>query len=342
MSHEITIREDGFAEAAFALTPAWHGLGTVLDHHMTSAEAMEKAGLDWQVLQEPVYRKRDTVTGPKFREVSEAFLNVRSDISGPAGELGFVTDHYQVVQNTEAFKFLDSLVEDNKMRYESAFSLRGGKTVCMLALMPGAHEVAKGDHLLDYIMLSMAHDGTGAIHFGPTSVRVVCANTHRLAIGGKGIKRLSINHKGNIQQKLEEAKEILLLAGEKLENHSAIAKRLAEHKITGKEWAHYLDLMCPLLDPMDPDFTERRNNAVLETRMSIQDCFRNERQALAANTAWAAYNAITEHIDHLPRRGRGRRRAEARFNTTLYGMGQDMKERALQGACRMADIQYAI
>lgn len=30
MSHEITVREDGVAEAAFALQPAWHGLGGLL------------------------------------------------------------------------------------------------------------------------------------------------------------------------------------------------------------------------------------------------------------------------------------------------------------------------
>jgi len=44
MAHEITVREDGFAEAAFAMEPAWHGLGTVFGHAMNSAEALSAAG----------------------------------------------------------------------------------------------------------------------------------------------------------------------------------------------------------------------------------------------------------------------------------------------------------
>jgi hypothetical protein len=40
MAHEITVRADGTAEAAFAMTPAWHGLGVVLDHPMLSKEAL--------------------------------------------------------------------------------------------------------------------------------------------------------------------------------------------------------------------------------------------------------------------------------------------------------------
>jgi hypothetical protein len=35
MAHDITIRDNGIAEAAFALTPAWHNLGTVLDQPWT-------------------------------------------------------------------------------------------------------------------------------------------------------------------------------------------------------------------------------------------------------------------------------------------------------------------
>ena len=33
----------------------WHGLGTSVNHAMTSEEALELAGLNWTVKSEPVY-----------------------------------------------------------------------------------------------------------------------------------------------------------------------------------------------------------------------------------------------------------------------------------------------
>jgi hypothetical protein len=60
-------------------------------------------------------------------------------------------------------------------------------------------------------------------------------------------------------------------------------------------------------------------------------------------TAWAAFNAVTEHIDHLPRRGATpERKAEARFNVCLYGPGRDMKERAFQAACKFAENELVL
>jgi len=99
--------------------------------------------------------------------------------------------------------------------------------------------------------------------------------------------------------------------------------------------------MCPELDPHDPDWTERREEAISATRLAIRDAWSNERQMLPGieRSAWAAFSAVTEHIDHLPRRGATReRKAEARFNVTLYGAGRDMKKRAFETACRFAGL----
>ena len=338
MSHEITIREDGFAEAAYSLKPAWHDLGQVYDHAMSSEEALEGAGLDWTIKQSEVCRY--PVTDPPVL-VPGARLNIRSDTNL---ELGLVTEHYKPVQNVEAFEFLDALIDEGQMMYESAFSLNGGKRVVMLAQMPGVFQVVKDDPLINYIMLSMSHDGFEAMHFGPTSVRVVCANTHRLAVEEKGsmIKRLSISHKGDIKEKLHQAKLILSKAKDQLDDYNHSAVELANKKLSKDDWKKFLDIMCPELDPLDPDFTERRARNLSETRSAITQCYNNDKQLTAPHTAWAAFNAFTEHVDHLPRRGAGRRQAEARFNVTFWGVGRDMKQRAYELACKMADTQAAV
>jgi len=139
---------------------------------------------------------------------------------------------------------------------------------------------------------------------------------------------------------MQQARAILGLASEKFSQYAEIGKQLAVRWLNKAEFGEYLDIMCPQLDPRDPDYTDRRANAIAETRMAITGTYHNERQSTAPDSAWAAFQACVEHIDHLPRRGATKeRKAEARFNVLLYGAGRDMKERAFQTACKFADIK---
>ena len=357
MSHEITERPDGTAEAAFAMTPAWHGLGTVLDHAMTSAEALEAAQLDWEVEQWPVgvaqmpdqedcdqeeesssdvSDSANPYEAAIWHPQSGVFGNVRSD-NGTL--LGLVSSRYQVVQNIEAFAFLDALIEEESMEYEAAFSLRGGKMVCLLARMPSMVEIVDGDAVVRYLLMSLTHDATGSIKFGPCSTRVVCNNTYQVALGEGTVKDLAIPHVGNINEKLDRARQIIGLANDEFGLLEEQYKQLAQAEFSHDDWRRYLDILCPIPDEADPDYTKRRADNIIDTRTMINACYTNERQALAPNTAWAAFNAVTEHIDHLPRRGATpQSKAEARFNVTMYGAGRDQKERAFVAACRIAGI----
>ena len=349
MSHEITERADGTAVAAFALTPAWHGLGTVLDHAMSSQEALTAAQLDWEVVQRPMAigtpRTIETPDGPTetllWEEYPTVKVNVRDDNNL---FLGLVSERYTVVQNTEAFQFVDALVEEGQMQYESAFSLAGGRRVVLLARLPDVDYITDDDALKRYILMSLTHDGTGAIKFGPCNVRVVCANTYAIALKEGTVRDLTIRHTGRIDGKLEEARGILSMANTRFDEHSSTARDLAAKKMTTDEWATYLDVMCPRIPKEDPDYTELRAKRISETRSAITDCYHNDRQRLPgiAGSAWAAFNAVTEHIDHLPRRGATpRQKAETRFNVTLAGPGRDMKARAFDAACRIAGIVTA-
>lgn len=334
MSHEITIREDGFAEAAFSLKPAWHGLGTTFDHMMTTKEAQDASGLSgWTVMQQDVFRfsnRGNCQKVPGYR------INLRSDNDHI---LGMVSDEYKVVQNLEAFEFLDELVEGHEMLYESAFSLYSGRRVVMLARMPGYREIVKDDPILPYVLLSLSHDGTAAIRFGPTAVRVVCANTYAMAERKGGLKGLSICHTGDIKSKLAEARNILAVADERFAQYAEISQQLAQRQLSLDEWLEFVDIMCPQPHPNDPNYTPRRAEKLANTRLAIFIAYKNERQSTAPETAWAAFNAVAEHIDHLPRRGATQQaKAEARFNVCLYGPGRDMKERAFQTACRFANV----
>ena len=108
MSHEININEEtGKANVFVVKEPAWHGLGTVVQEAVTAEEAIQLAGLDFDVIKQPVLYE---VNG-EVREVPHNHAIVRSDNSDV---LGVVGDVYTPLQNREAFKFFDALVSEKE------------------------------------------------------------------------------------------------------------------------------------------------------------------------------------------------------------------------------------
>ena len=108
----------------------WHGLGRIVMDAPASREALELAGLDWQVESRNIYSGNSAVI-PGYR------ANVRSTDNAV---LGVVSDRYRIVQNEEAFQFTDDLLGEG-VTYETAGSLQGGKKVwiinCFLGFLIG-------------------------------------------------------------------------------------------------------------------------------------------------------------------------------------------------------------
>lgn len=354
MSHDITVRSDGIAEAVFALKPAWHGLGTVLDHPPTAAEAMVAAHLDWTVLQRQVAvgipEKIDSPEGAvevnRYYDIDGQLANVRSD---NGFFLGFVTERYQVIQNTEAFGFMDSLLDSGEMTYESAFSLQGGKSVVLLGRLPTEDWITDNDKCLRYILFGLHHDGTGAIRFGPVQERVVCANTYAIALGegnatdlkGCFSKDVAIRHVGDVRDKLNKARMLIQAANESFDRQAETCRMLVGKPMTDRQFMEYLDVLFPVPNRFDALWTPNRETAIRTNRDKIAAAFHNPRQSLPGieNTCWSAYNAVSEVVDHYPRRGKSEaKRAETRFNVTLAGIGMEMKLRAFETAIRFATV----
>lgn len=96
----------------------WHGLGTRVLEAPNSKDVLRLAGLDWNVVQEPIYTETEELIDGYKANVRDADRRV----------LGVVTDRCKVIQNDEAFAFTDALLGEG-VRYESAGSLQNGKKV---------------------------------------------------------------------------------------------------------------------------------------------------------------------------------------------------------------------
>lgn len=148
----------------------WHGLGIRVESALSSTEAIEKSGLNWNVIQRPIMTNNyNLIPGYKanIRDIDEKVL-------------GVVTDRYRVVQNSEAFAFTDSLLGEG-VRYETAGALQDGRKIWLLAKLPDKY-IIEGEQIEPYLVFSSSHDGNGAIKVAMTPIRVVCQNTLNIAL----------------------------------------------------------------------------------------------------------------------------------------------------------------
>ena len=262
----------------------WHGLGTMVQDAPTSEEALRLAGLDWDVLQTPVFMQNGI-------EIPNYKANVRSTDNAC---LGIVTDRYKVVQNKEAFEFTDAIVgetEDGVVKYETAGSLAGGKRIWLLAKMPTKSVV--GDAVDPYMVFTNSHDGSGAIRIAMTPIRVVCQNTLNMAMNSAK-RQWSTKHVGNMQAKLEEARLCLKLANEYMINLDIEADRLANARLYEEQIEEILDEMFPVKE----DATEHKKTNVARLKNNFWTAYGMPDIQKFDGTAWKAINAMSDVVSH--------------------------------------------
>lgn len=203
---------------------AWHKLGQVFDRPMTINEALEASHADYEVALQPIVAMTPEMSqhlaDPNYPmdkyqdEVIASFFpkmkcTMRMDTMQP---LGIVTDSYGVVQNKDAFSFIDTLcsggLTDHAPVIECAGVLGQGERVFVTAKF--SEDIIldnKGDDRVEmYMVFTTSHDGLGSVRCLCTPIRVVCNNTLNAAMSfNKG--SLALRHSANIMQRLDLTNE---------------------------------------------------------------------------------------------------------------------------------------
>ncbi len=298
MAHEITQHDN----VVLHRTPAWHGLGVVVQDAPTPMEALKIAGLDWNVEQWPM-----SATNGETRLMVDDQLNVRMP---GAIKLGIVGQHYKVVQNVELAQFCQDLAEQNDtVRVESAGSIREGRKVWFL-LKGESFSVRSSDEVVPYICVSNGHDGGTAIRATPTTVRVVCSNTLHMVIPDNERELSSrikptafqISHVGDPRKRIEEAKMVLGLYGRTLDTTREFIDQLAAKDVSRESvkrfWLEaYTRTIGPIADVPATATEKKARETALEAMNWVSGRFEQELD-LAGATAWNAANAFTAWLQH--------------------------------------------
>ena len=260
----------------------WHGLGTKVMEAPASKDALRLAGLDWKVVQEPVYTDQGELIAGYRANVRDTDRKV----------LGVVTDRYKIIQNKEAFAFTDTLLGEG-IRYETAGSLQGGRKVWLLAHMPREY-IISGERIRPYLVFFNSHDGSGAVKAAVTPIRVVCSNTLNLALSSAH-RSWSMIHTGNIKGKLEEAQQTLRLADNYMEHLGREFELLQRKKLTEQQVLNYMDQIFP--EEGSVTSQQKKNRERLKEDLKARYFDAPDLKGLG-NTAYRFINAVPDFATH--------------------------------------------
>lgn len=334
MAHELEIKKDGSASMFYAGQAPWHGLGVQVEKELTAFSALRMAQLDWTVEKRKVFFS----AGKAMQEIEDKKAIVRLE---DEKILGVVTNAYEPIQNKDAFEFLDGLVGEGLAMFHTAGSLFGGKRIFISCKLPNSFKIGP-DKIDKYLVAMTSHDGSTAFHIKWTPIRVVCNNTLSAAFKMNNGKvsavsdAVSVYHTKNYKDNMTQARQVLDLTNGYYDRIEECFNKLIEAPMDSKDFQKFTKRLMP-----KPQESAEKDAAAFKANITMWE---NRQAELlktfetgiglkvkgVAGTKWAAYNAVTEYVDHHKNyTGRKNTAEESRMNSIVWGYGAETKKEAL-------------
>lgn len=327
MAHNIHYNEQTGKHSFLSVKEkAWHGLGQIVQDYPTSKAAIEMAGLDYTVEKRKLFTldndnheadPDNEIIVPEI-EVPNYFATIRTDTEQV---LGVVGKDYEVVQNTDAFSFFDSIVGGDGIQYETAGALGNGERIFITAKLPGYIKVGREDLIDQYLFLTTSHDGYGSITAAFTPVRIVCNNTLNAALRNHS-NSIKIRHTANAKERLEQAHKVLGISNQLAGELETIFNQWSRVHVTDAELQRLIRLaMVPNKEVLDSinkgEWDELSTcfnnmcNAVYEYAQTSE----TQTMETTKGSLFGAYNAVTGYFQNV----RTYKNEEAKLKSILYG-----------------------
>lgn len=288
MSHE-------FVEGFFSNNePAWHGLGKVLPVGIWPGkeEAMKLAGHNWKVVEHSA-----------FTDIGGVKVDLKDwkALFKDSGEvLSVVKKTYGVIQNDIPYDLVEAVASEG-VKWHCGITLENGKCV-IVGYLPEAW-TAPGDEspTIPFITALWAHDGSAALQLIRTAIRVVCANTRRMAMEDAGKTGLSvtIRHTTGWRDYIKRAKDALKSARDEFECYKELATELAGIAASQAQVETFLKAFLPMPDLSKCQYSERVERNVFEARGMVQIILDGPTTSDAhRRSAYGLWQAGLEYLQH--------------------------------------------
>lgn len=211
-------------------TVPWNGVGVDISASANVVEAMRLANIDWEVKTQPIV----DIFGNEISGYNEVMRMDNHEA------LGVVKGRYTTIQNADAFSFVDYM---DGATLDKAGSYHGGEMTWMSVKLPSRIIADEPYDLYAFIMTG--HDGGHSLFAAFTTIRVYCCNMAHL-VSKNAHYKFTISHKGNVQGKIEEAKQVLLQADNYYTGLEETARQLRKIKLEKAQAKKLIDKLIPI------------------------------------------------------------------------------------------------
>ena len=287
------------------------GVANDASEFKTVGEALAAHDLDWTVsLRDTYYRTRSG----DLAQNEGAFVVVNDSTDTVLGRVG---SDYTTLNNAVALSHADALVEAGAATLDSVFSLKGGKRVGASLKLNEPMSIAGEDPIRLYITMLTSHDGSMATKAIITPVRLWCTN--QLALSFKRARNeWSVRHLSKVNERMEQVREELEYVTEYRRQFENVGLQLVQTGITEQAVVNAAKESLSFMNEENLKKAVDEIFATWQTSELIGDDYKD--------TAWGAFNAITEWLDHH----RTYRTPEARYNVITDGMGPKIRNNAAE------------
>ena len=343
MAHNLNFNERTGRYSFFSVQQkAWHGLGQIVKDYPTSSEAIQHAGLDYEVIKSLLLTKVsnsiENTNATEIRhnelEVPNYFATIRNDSNTV---LGVVGKEYHIVQNREAFSFFDSIVGGTDgILYETAGALGNGERIFITAKLPDYIRVGNGDDVTEkYIFLTTSHDGSGSITAAFTPVRIVCQNTLNASLRNMS-NVVRIRHTSGAKQRLDNAHKVMGLANEFSNQLEGIFNEWAKVRVNDHEAKKLIQLaLCPNKETLLHIKSGNEDEISTVFKNTVEDAFAyamtsdSQQMETTKGTLFGAYNAVTGYYQNV----RSYKDNEAKLQSIILGGTAQIKSQKAFELC---------
>lgn len=282
----------------------WDSVGYNVENAKDLEQVLTASGLDYDVVKKPVFT-RDS-TGHDLL-LPNRFVTTRPEEDGTLHTYDVVSDKFEVVQNRDAFDFVNFMGSDVKF-------VKAGETKSGMVFIIGALPEVNilGDAFTPYVLFRNGFSGKVKITACICPLRIVCQNQFNFSFNNAQ-NAVTVRHVRNAEAKLEEAKQVLKMSADYMVRLNEEAEKYASLKMNEFQIKRVTDMLFPIPKDANGVMNAFKLKRLEEQRARFISAHNADDNANFRNTAWGLINAYTDFITHEPAMGKTETKTENKF-----------------------------